>query len=42
MIRIADVHHYLSARPLFVADDAAINGEFNPALIDVFVRAFGT
>src|ERR1700704_3176782 len=41
MIGIANVHHYLRARPLFLSDHAAIDGKINEAFVDAAQPSFG-
>src|SRR6266576_3986545 len=41
MIGIANVHHYLGARALFLSDHAAIDSKIDEAFVDAALRAFG-
>jgi len=39
VIGIANVHHYLRARSLFLSDHAAIDGEIDEAFVDAALRS---
>src|SRR5688572_11329198 len=42
MIRIADVHHHLSARPVLLADNTPLDCEVDQSIVDTPASTFST
>jgi hypothetical protein len=41
MVRIADIHHHLGARALFISNLTSIDREFNQAIVNISVCSLG-